>query len=60
MKGNMLAGAARAFLGRRSRCVAGGDSMRNTAPKSTVPRAAPGGAGGRFRRPRGDAGEGRA
>jgi len=46
MKGNMLAGAARAFLGRRSRCAAGGDGMRNTAPKSTVPR--------------GDAGEGRA
>jgi hypothetical protein len=47
-----------AFLGRRSRCGAGGDSMGNTAPESTVPRAASGAAGGRLRRPGG--GEGRA
>jgi hypothetical protein len=48
-----------AFLGRRSRCGAGGDSIRNTAPESTVPRAVPGGGGGRLRRPGVDAGEGR-
>ena len=34
--------------------------MGNTGPEGTVPRAAPGGAGGRLRRPGGDAGEGRA
>ncbi len=46
--------SARAFLGRRSRCRAGGDvSMGNTAPESTVPRAASGDGGA-------DAGEGRA
>src|SRR6266545_5544218 len=51
---------ARAFLGRRSRCGAGGNSMGNTGPEGSVPRAASGGAGGRLRRPGGDAGEGRA
>ena len=51
---------SRVFLGRRSRCGAGGDSMGNTAPESTVPRAASGGAGVRLRRPGGVAGEGRA
>ena len=51
---------ARAFLGRRSRCGAGGNSMSNTGPESAVPRAASGGAGGRLRRPAGDAGEERA
>ena len=35
----------RAFLGRRSRCRAGGDSMSNTAPESWVPRALSGGGG---------------
>ena len=49
-----------AFLGRRSRCGAGGDSVANTAPESTVLRAASGGGGGRLRRPGADAGEGRA
>jgi hypothetical protein len=49
-----------AFLGRRSRCGAGGDSVANTAPESTVPRAASGDGGGRLRRPGADAGEGRA
>jgi N-methylhydantoinase B len=34
--------------------------MSNTAPEGTVPRAASGGAGGRLRRPGGDAGEGHA
>ena len=52
--------AVRAFLGRRSRCGAGGHSVGNTGPESTVPRAASGVAGGRLRRPGGDAGEGRA
>ena len=51
---------ARAFLGRRSRCPAGADSMTKTAPESRVPRAASGGGGGRLRRPGADAGEGRA
>ena len=50
----------RAFLGLRSRCPAGGDSTRGTAPESRVPRAAPGGGGGRLRRPGAAAGEGRA
>jgi hypothetical protein len=31
---------ARAFLGRRSQCPAGGDSTRSTAPESRVLRAA--------------------
>jgi ADP-ribosylglycohydrolase len=37
---------ARAFLGRRSRRGAGRDSTSDTAPESTLPRAAPGAAGG--------------
>jgi hypothetical protein len=49
---------ARAFLGRRSGCGAGGHSMGNTGPESTVPRAASGGGG---LRPAGaDANQGRA
>ena len=51
---------ARAFLGRRSWCPAGGDSTTSTAPESRVPRAAAGGCGGRLRRPGAAAGEGRA
>jgi hypothetical protein len=46
-----------AFLGRRWRCRAGGDSMGNTDPESTVPSAASG-AGGAGLRPAGaDAGQ---
>jgi hypothetical protein len=51
---------ARAFLGRRSRCWAGGDSMGNTDPESTVPRAGSGGGGAGLRPAGADAGEGRA
>ena len=52
--------SARAFLGRRSRCRAGGSGLGNTAPESTVPRAGSG-VGGAGLRPAGaDAGEGRA
>jgi len=36
---------ARAFLGRRWRCGAGGHSVSNTGPESTVPSAASGGGG---------------
>ncbi len=59
------AAGARAFPGHRSRCGAGGDSMGDTAPESPipasiVPRAVPGGSGGRLRRPGGDAVRGRA
>ena len=51
---------ARAFLGRRSRCRAGGDSMGNTDPERPVPRAASG-VGGAGLCPAGAvAGEGRA
>ncbi len=50
----------RAFLGRRSRCGAGGHSTRGTGPQSLVPRASSGG-GGAGRRPAGAAaGQGRA
>ena len=38
-----------AFLGRRSRCGAGGHSTRGTGPESPVPRAASGGRGARLR-----------
>ena len=49
------------FLGRRWRCGAGGRSVSNTGPESTVPSAASGGGGGgRLRRPGDDGGEGRA
>jgi hypothetical protein len=49
-----------AFLGRRSRCGAGGHGTRGTGPESTVPRAASG-AGGAGLRPAGaGAGEERA
>ena len=50
---------AHAFLGRRCGCGAGGHSMGNTGPESTVLAAAPGGGGGRLRRPGAVAGEGR-
>jgi hypothetical protein len=53
-------GAACVFLGRRCGCGAGGHSMSNTGPQSTVPAAASGGGGGRLRRPGVAAGEGRA
>ena len=52
--------SACAFLGRRYGRGAGGHSIRNTGPKSTVFAAAPGGSGGRLRRPGAVAGEGRA
>ena len=51
---------ARALLGRRCGCGAGGHSIRNTGPESTVHAAVPGGGGGRLRRPGAVAGEGRA
>ncbi len=51
---------ARAFLGRRSRCGAGGHSMGNTGPESTVPRAASGRCGARLRRAGAAAGQERA
>ena len=51
--------AACAFLGRRCGRGAGGHSIRNTGPESTVFAAAPGGGGGRLRRPGAVAGEGR-
>ncbi len=35
----------RGFLGRRWRCVAGGNSMSNAGPESHVPPAASGGGG---------------
>jgi hypothetical protein len=38
-----------AFLGRRSRCGAGGHSIGNTGLESTVPRAASGGGGAGLR-----------
>jgi hypothetical protein len=50
----------RAFLGRRSRCGAGGHSMGNTGPESAVPRAAAGGGGAGLRPAGADAGQGRA
>jgi hypothetical protein len=56
----LLQGSNRTFLGRRWWCGAGGDSVRNTDPESTVPPVAPGVGGGRLRRPGADAGEGRA
>jgi hypothetical protein len=50
--------SVREFLGRRSRCGVGGDSMGYTGPEGTVPRAASG-AGEAGLRPAGaDAGEG--
>jgi hypothetical protein len=51
---------ARAFLGRRSGRGAGGHSMGNTGPESTVPRAASGGGGAGLRPAGADAGQGRA
>jgi hypothetical protein len=42
---------ARAFLGRRSRCGAGGHSMGNTGPESLVPRVASGAGGARLSTP---------
>jgi hypothetical protein len=48
-----------AFLGRRCGCGAGGHSMRNTGPESTVHAAASGGGGDRLRRSGAVAGEGR-
>ena len=51
---------ARAFLGRRSRCGAGGHSTRGRGPEGTVPRAASGGRGARLRRAGAAAGQGRA
>jgi hypothetical protein len=54
------ASLSRAFLGRRSGRGAGGHSIRNTGPESTVP-GATSGVGGAGLRPAGaDAGEGRA
>ena len=50
----------RAFLGRRCGCGTGGHSMSNSGPENTVLAAAPGGGGGRLRRPGAVAGEGRA
>ena len=50
---------ASAFLGRRWQCGAGGHSVRNTGPESTVLPAEAGGRGGRLRRPGAAAGEGR-
>ena len=41
--------ASVAFLGRRCRCGAGGHSMSNTGPESTVPAAASGGGGAGLR-----------
>ena len=52
--------SARAFLGRRSGCRAGGDSMRNTDPESPVPRAASGAGGAWLCQAGAVAGEGRA
>jgi hypothetical protein len=49
-----------AFLGRRSRCGAGGNSIRNTGLESTVPGAASGGGGAGLRPAGAVAGEGRA
>jgi hypothetical protein len=51
---------ARAFLGRRSQCPAGGDSTWSTAPESRVLRAASGGGGARLCRAGAGAGEERA
>jgi hypothetical protein len=51
---------ARAFLGRRSRRGAGGHSIRNTGPESTVPRAVPGGGGAGLRPAGAGADQGRA
>ena len=50
----------RAFLGRRSQCAAGGNSVSNTGPESRVPRAAPGEGGAGLRQAGAGAGEGRA
>ena len=51
---------ARAFLGRRGRRGAGGHSMGDTGPESTVRRAASGGGGAGLRPAGVDAGQGRA
>ena len=48
-----------AFLGRRSWCVAGGDSVNDTAPQGDVPRATTADAGGGLRPPGGVGGQGR-
>jgi hypothetical protein len=45
------------LLRRRCGCGAGGHSIRNTGPESTVHAAASGGGGGRLRRPGAAAGE---
>ena len=50
----------RAFLGRRSRCPAGGDSTSSTDPERRVPRAAPGGGRARLCRAGAAAGQERA
>jgi hypothetical protein len=50
----------RAFLGRRSRCEAGGHSTRGTGLESLVPRAASGDGGAGLRPAGAGAGEGRA
>ena len=50
----------RAFLGRRWRRVAGGNSMSNTGPESHVPPAASGDGGAGLRPAGAVAGEGRA
>jgi hypothetical protein len=55
-----LTSGDRAFLGRRCGCGAGGNSIRNTGPESTVPAAAAGGGGDRLCRSGASAGEGRA
>ena len=52
--------AACAFLGRRWWCEAGGNSVDNTGPESTVPPAASGGGGAGLRAAGATAGEGRA
>jgi hypothetical protein len=55
-----LTSGDRAFLGRRCGCGAGGNSIRNTGPESTVPAAAPGGGGAGLCPAGAAAGEGRA
>ena len=50
--------SVRASLGRRCPCGAGGDSIGNTAPESTVASAASGGGGAELRSAGAGAGEG--
>jgi hypothetical protein len=47
----MATSLSRTFLGRRSAHGAGGHSMGNTGPESTVPRAASGAGGARLSTP---------